>query len=809
MKPDWLRIVFRELADKWQIPTLVLALVLAGSAVWQLLSSKEKHSREEYVAACRRLVEQGKYAKAVELSVVLLDDEKYGPGQRRDLHDVISRALYEIESSRQKHVPRTLKAIKKHLKAAAGKTFTWEERLRLAQVDEWQGKSASAIMHLREALEAGADDRVSILRRILELLPRTGHVRDDDYVEVLDELLAEPELDGSDLVWAAGRKAELLFHEDRFEEAVNLIEKVLPELKNEDDRLGLEYSRAFGQYSRGQIDVAEPALRALLDRISEIGEVDAAASLLLGRICLQDDRPQEALAFFNGVISRYAQQTYEIAALLGRAEALATLYRLRASRSSYRESHKALAKMGPNRFVDNDKVLRSIEKVSLRFGKKHELDHALAFVHLQYEFLEADDQRNRNIVLERLGQWHRELAEQQSARSEKLAKVDSVKVSQELQALASENYRQAAEHFVKLAESPGILDRAAADALWQGAWCYERVPLPAETVRMLKKFVGDWPSDAHLPEAMFRLAQIHQADGRLQDAAVLYRRLIAEYQRTPRWGLGSLVPLSECYITMGPEHYAAAEEVLKSVVDDPDDQRILAPDAKEFRESLFLLGKLHYHQKRYRECASRLAVALERYANYPRLCAEAKFLVAQSFRELADKYGSQVAQTNDRDLKLELRRKRKENLHRAKQRYREGIDAFNDLSELSDLERTYLKLAYIWYADCHYDLGLFDSAVTAYKDVVDRYERSQVALAAYLQIINSHQRLGQWGKIKAVLERMKWLIEQLPDSAFSGADTVFDRRGWQEWIEWNYRSGLLEDRGAMSMARNPGNVGQF
>jgi len=100
-------------------------------------------------------------------------------------------------------------------------------------------------------------------------------------------------------------------------------------------------------------------------------------------------------------------------------------------------------------------------------------------------------------------------------------------------------------------------------------------------------------------------------------------------------------------------------------------------------------------------------------------------------------------------------------------------------------------LAHVYHADCQYDLQNYDEAVRLYERVVDRYEKDQIALAAYLQIINAYQRQGRLGKIKAVLERMKWQLRQLPDSAFSGPGVIFSRDEWRSWIEWNYGSGIL------------------
>jgi tetratricopeptide (TPR) repeat protein len=801
MKPSWLRIFFRELADKWQIPSLVFALLLVGSGLYFIFSRQEAHSREEDMSLCQTLATAGQHRKAAEFALALVDDPKITVEQRRILYGILCRSLHQIELSRPKHNPPTLQAIQNYIKeSVADRPFNAQEHLLWADTYEWQGNISSAIKHLRNVLETDYAGRVAVLRRILELLPRTHQADQAGYVETLEQLLHEPSLGGTDLVWAAGRKAEFLFQEGRFAEAVELIEGILPRVNDENDRLELEYALAFGEYSRHQIDAAEPALRSLLSRITKRGELDAKANLLLAKICLQDDRPEEALVLFDSIISWYVHKDYEVAAHLGRAEALASLHRFQASLEAYRRAFETLGLLGPNRFVSAGQILSSLESVSLAFEQQGKLDQALTFAELQYRFLENKDIPERITVLKRLSQWHRDLAGRQA---EELVKVESPEFAESLRNEILVHYRTAAEYFLALSNSPGLRDRESAEALWEAALCYQLAPESAKAVETLEKLVRDWPNDGHHPEALFRLAKSHQDRGQPGRAVESYRKLLSEYQRTP-WGLSSLVPIAQCYMAMGPEYYPQAESVLRGVVDDTAKQELVTPEAREFRESLFLLGKLYYHQGDFEACAARLEEALGRYSTFPRECAEARFLIAQSCRELAERYARQVDQTNDQKYKTTLYRNRQENLLRAADLYSETIEAFDKLPQTSELEQTYLKLALIWRADCLYDLRQYEQAVEVYEDVVDRYETSSVALAAYVQIINAYQRLGQPAKIKAVLERMKWQIQQLPDSAFEGPGTGLSRQEWQKWIEWNFQSGLLGGLSDTGMVRGPG-----
>lgn len=790
MKRTWPKTVFRELADKWQVPTLILAVIVAGSALRSLLSSEKEHNVLEYVQLCQRFYSAEKYSEAYRLGVALLEEDGLDEPHRRRLHGIVARALYKASFSRTPQRPEDLQRIDAHLRASRRQEgFTAEEHLMMGEVALARNQLRAALNHYEWALEQGHPDRVKLLRRVLTILPRLGGTDEEHvYARTLDLLLADPALSGSDLAWAVGQKAERLFEAGKFSDAVELIADVLPRVTDETQRLTLEYAQAFGEYSRGQLDLAERALRSILDRMSGT-ELDARASLLLGVLCLKDDRPEEALAFLNGVILRHAHSAYHVAALLARAEALANVHRFESSQLAYEEAFKLLEDVGPNRQVSRPKILGSIRAVSMHLAKQGELDRALAFAHLEYKYIEQDeDDHTRHDVLSRIGAWHRTLATRLTARREKVA---SAQLAAELDVSVQRHYVQAGTHFEKLAQARGLSDSEAAEALWQAALAYRQASEPEKAGEIIERFVTDWPTNPHLQEALYHLGQSYQKNNRPGKAIERYRRLVAEYPRTP-WGLSALVPMATCYMTMGRDHYGQAEAILRDMVDDTSHQQLLTPKAVEFRQALFLLGKLYYFQGHYDDCVARLGEALLRYPN-DRNVPGSKFLIAQSYRKLGAEYRRKIALTNDRTRKDQLRRDWKNSMRQALQFYTQSSAALAALADRRQLEDTYLKLSYLYAADCLYDLGRYDEAILAYKQVTDLYEKDQLALAAYVQIINVYQRQGRhrWGKIKAVLERMRWLVQRLPDGAFSGPVRVFSREDWLKWIDWNYRSGLL------------------
>jgi tetratricopeptide (TPR) repeat protein len=804
MQAGWLKLFTRELSDKWQVPTFVLSIALAGLGVYVLFANQKQSSTAECVQLCETLMAKKDYAQAGKLGVKLLEELELTPEQQNQINGMLAKLIYETELPLEKHDPKRLGAFQKYFnQTIADRPLTNEEHLMLADIRRWEGHYQKAVDHIQAVLDGDGPNRTAMLKQKLELLPRTSGDIQEEYAQTLDELLGRDDLSDAYLVWALDAKTELLFKAGQFQKAVDLIGRVLPRITDRHNQLQLQYSLSLGEYFQDKFDIAEPTLRSILDGLDARDELEAKVTLLLGKICARDDRPEEAIAFFNDLITYHTYTDYHLAAVLGKARACAVLHRYTDAMKGFEESRKLLETIGPNKLVDIEDITSAIETTADFLYKNNQLPEAIEFAHLQYDYLDPDDERNRQVLLARLGTWHRQLAEKLSERRER---VGDPKLLESLTAQITENYHKAAEAFSTLSDSPGLLDRTAAEVLWQAATCYEKAGMQKDSRGLLERFVAHWPNSPLLPEAMFKLARVYQSENALTQAVGYYKRLIEEYRRTPV-GLQSPVALAECYFAMGPDHYEEAVLILRDMVDDTSKQNLFTPESVEFRKAMFLLGKLYYYQGSYASCVARLEEALQRDSQN-QAGPEARFLIAQSYRKIAEDLQGKIGQTADRVLKETLVGGWRENLDRSKNLYRQAIQFFEHVENLTPLETSYLKLSYIYYADCLYDLGRYEEAIQAYEGVIDHYEKTPIALASYVQIANAYQRMGQYGKIKAVLERMKWLMQHLPESAFSKPGEPFSRRDWEEWIDWNYRSGLLEYNPDF-LARNRGQSATF
>ncbi len=790
---SWIRVARRELADRWQIPVLVLSLMLAALGIYHIISSQKSKSIEQYISACDEFFAQEKYLQAAKLSAILLADEDLNPNQRAHLDSLLAKIFFVKEKSLDEHSPKRVAIILRHLKRVSQiRALDADECFILGYVYSWQKKYDEAVKYFKCVLAKNKHDNeareIETLKELVALLPRTSKYNvQEEYVKILDKLYKQKGLSERDFVWVLGLKTELLFKAGKFSQAVSLLRDALKRVKDEENRLELEYSLALGEYYQGNLESAEPALREILNRLSARGELDAKVTVLLGRICLDDYRPEEAISFFKQVIRLHPLSDYHLESVLYRAQAEVMLHRFDDALSSYNECFRLLKELGNNRLVSEKDILKSLQEVSETLARNGQLAYAVSFAELQLEHIDRHEFLVRNVLIGKIAEMYRQLAD---AEEKKLSKILDVALAHKQKAKVRNYYLRAGKYYVELSHSQGILHSDAADALWNGIISYEKAGEIEKMVTLLEEFVQDWPTNRHLPEGLFKLAQIYQKQNRFSDAQKNYKKLIKEYTRTP-WGLQSLVPLARTYIVMGQDYYNKAEEILRDIVDDTSRQELFTPESTEYRKALFLLGKLYYYKGRYDLSLARLEEAMERYKN-AREVPEARFLLAQCYRKMSNEYLEQAKATSDRVISQRLMRGWRANLLIAKNAYHQAISEFSLLNNRSELESNYLKLACIYYADSLYDLGEYAQAIRAYEQVIDRYDRSPIALAGYVQIINAYQRLGQPARTRAILERMKWLLNQLPDEVFAREGVPLSREDWRRWIDWNYRSGLTD-----------------
>jgi len=140
-----------------------------------------------------------------------------------------------------------------------------------------------------------------------------------------------------------------------------------------------------------------------------------------------------------------------------------------------------------------------------------------------------------------------------------------------------------------------------------------------------------------------------------------------------------------------------------------------------------------------------------------------------------------------------LRAESTERFKKAQRLYQELIDAYEQREPdwLDRLERLYLRHARLYLADCVFETRDYQQALKLYEEAAATYRDTTSALAAYVQIINSHIFLGEPEEAQAALARALVLVKAMPERAFESPVSPERRADWQRYFEWLQQVGLF------------------
>jgi len=293
-----------------------------------------------------------------------------------------------------------------------------------------------------------------------------------------------------------------------------------------------------------------------------------------------------------------------------------------------------------------------------------------------------------------------------------------------------------------------------------------------------------------------RLGGALQAAGRFEEAVEIYQRNCSQFPRSPH-AAASLIPLAECFIARGNEYSSQAEQALLTII---EDSAIFTPQAVEYRDAMFLLGKLRCHDRRFEQAIPILSEAIQNYPDDPRVL-QARFLLADAYQQSALDIRNHELPNPERvgateHLRAEVTRR----LGEAAQRFHAMVALIEERGEtgLSDLEQVYLRDARLYEADCLFALGRHAEALSLYERAAWIYKDSPVALGAYVQIINCYVLLSREAEALRALRRAQYLAGTIPDEAFESVSAFESRESWQRYFDWV--SEILVD--GAQMARN-------
>lgn len=771
------------LAGRWQIPLALVAAVTGGVTLYHLRPSPKPPDLDALLADVTVLEQAGDTDAAADLIAKLLDlNPPPPPEQRAALHNRLAELIYSAENERPVHNLGNVKKLLEAQRAAdeLGHPTSPSSALHAALAEQWLDQGDAALQHLRTVLnqELSSTDRRTAIRAMAQLLAQQPEAWQERQ-ELLQALLTDEGAPAAYLWWGLQHAVQDALDGNDPARAREILERHGERLTNSDLKGYLDYLRACVLVHEGRPEEAEPIVNWVEEwlgsdvrptrELDQFGNLRKLNRGLLGKIRLTENRPADALAAFEWVLQDRPPPELLTAATLGRALALSALGRHEAACGAFRSALAELSGETGHRRHAASEFKRTLLDLYERYRARQDYGDAFGYLALVCELTPADQEDQQFELWEKLA-----LTGQDAART-----TADAERSREYHAQAGRNLERAAE--LVPFDEPRL-----AELLWSAAEEYDRAGRTADLRRVLERFVQGRSEHPRLPRGLLQLGQVCETEGDREGARAWYARVIKEYPRLDEAARAEL-GCARILIGSGPEQYAGAERLLTGILTND----YLAPDAGVYRDALLTLCELLSQEGRYGEGIGRLEDFIALYptdADWWR----ARFMLADAHRRSA--YA--LRQSPPPDAAPEA------SAAESKVRFRSAAELFDRL--LTDLEgaapadesaELHKRLALFYRGDCLFELNDADTlpaALAAYTQAAARYEGQPAALTAYVQIANTHLRLGDARAAGRALERARWLLRGIPADAYGSPDSGA-RADWARFFDTVLSSDLFRD----------------
>lgn len=765
-------------ASRWQVPTAILAVVVAGFALSRMRPPVREVNAEALLTDIQFLMQKEAFYDAANAAQNLLDMTPPLPKRTQaTLHDLMAESIFLVEQKRETPNLDNVKLLLEHQEQAQalGLRPTARAGLRAGQAHEWLRESNNAIDEYRLALgrtPIAAADRQRVLQSLVRLLEGRPWA-DEERRKAIDALLAEEGVSPAYVWWALQRALQEAFDHEEPARARVMLEKHAERFKRSDLRGYGEFLWAWLEIAEGRYEAAAPRVdwidqwlktNSRLDpEMDQAGFLPALNLWLRGRLDLAEYRPQEALDVFDHVLTLTGQGTLFVDTTIDRARAEALLEQHDAARQTLRGG---LARVSRDIATFEIAVPRG-RRLMLELGdarrKLGDSENSVEYLALALDLTAESNQAGRLDLLDRLGGECRAAAD--AAGDERGRRGFD---------------QRAGEFYGRAAELCQLDEARRANMLWQSAQSFDAAGAPESSLRMLQTFVESIGGDPRIPPAMVQIGQANAAAGRFQEAVRWYQRLISNFPRLDEQIVRARLLEADSLIMLGQPHYADAEKSLNDLLNDGR----VGPQNQAFRDALVMLANLLYDEGRFADAIVRLEESLAFYPNDPAR-DELRFLLADAYRRSAQALRTPADQSAAAAAALA----------ESDKRFQKAADLFGRFPVIDPgreplaAERSeasvYSELALFHRGECLFELNTPASladALVAYRQAAALYQGRPAALSAQIMLVNILLRQGKSTEAARAVERARWLLRSVPDELFAARGDGLDRAYWEKYL---------------------------
>jgi tetratricopeptide (TPR) repeat protein len=338
-------------------------------------------------------------------------------------------------------------------------------------------------------------------------------------------------------------------------------------------------------------------------------------------------------------------------------------------------------------------------------------------------------------------------------------------------------YRKAGQVFGQLAELE-FTTRNYPDDVWQSAESYLAGHRFTEAVAALDEYLK-YELRRRRPLALVNLGEALLALGRVDDALVALAECIEFY---PDDAASFQARLWAARASAEKGDLAAAENLLRENLNGD----LLTPESKEWRDSLFALGKLLAGAGRHVAAIERLEEAVSRYPE-SRQAIEARYLIAEACQQAAKVPQEKAANDTVEAARITHLKQAQQFLETAISYYEQTQEVLNrrqEQTELTALEKSMLRNSYFAAGAALVALGRDEDAIRAYSTATNRYQHDPEVLEAFAQIATCYRRLNKPREARGAVQQAKVVLERIDPNASFAEATIYSRREWKELLDW-------------------------
>ncbi len=216
---------------------------------------------------------------------------------------------------------------------------------------------------------------------------------------------------------------------------------------------------------------------------------------------------------------------------------------------------------------------------------------------------------------------------------------------------------------------------------------------------------------------------------------------------------------------------------------------ILAPNAAEYRDSIFALGKTYYDDGEREKAIATLEDAVTLHPEAPQ-AASAFYMIAQSYMKRVDEE-QKLMQTSNlttarEKASLEMQKARQA-AHDNFQNSRKILGDREIYIPLSSAEQTMQMVCYFEIAKLELTLGRLNEAVESFNLAQNRFQERPETLDALIQVALIYRRQGKDEQAKETIQKGKVLLQKLTARKAFPPGYRFNEAEWNELLTWGGR----------------------